>query len=80
MQVVDQVLASIELAIALAGPLLAVSVATQLAFALTARAAVPLSLGPALPALRVVVLLLLVGALFQAVALALFEQLNLRLP
>ncbi|HEX2879720.1 MAG TPA: flagellar biosynthetic protein FliR [Polyangiaceae bacterium] len=80
LQIVTQVLGAIDLALAIAGPLLAVSFVSQVAVALTLRASLPLSLGPALPALRAVIVLLLFGLLFQAVALALFEQLDLRLP
>lgn len=80
LQVVEQVLGAIDLALAIAAPLLAVSFATHIAFALMARASVPLSGSPALPALRAVVLLVLFSLLFQAIALALFEQLDLRLP
>jgi type III secretory pathway component EscT len=80
LQVVTQVLGAIDLALAIAGPLLAVSFVSQVAVALTMRAWLPLSLGPALPALRAVIVLLLFGLLFQAVALALFEQLDLSLP
>lgn len=80
LQVVEQVLGAIDLALAIAAPLLAVSFATHLAFALMARASVPVGWSPALPALRAVVLLVLFSLLFRAVALALFEQIDLRVP
>jgi type III secretory pathway component EscT len=79
-QVVTQVLGAIDLALAIAAPLLAVTFVVQIASAVTARASGPLSLGPGLPALRSLIVLCLLGLLFQALALALFEQLDLRLP
>lgn len=79
-QLVEQVLGAIDLALAIAGPLLAVSFVTHVAAGLTARASIPMSLGPALPALRALLVLLLFSLLFRAIALALFEQLDLRLP
>jgi type III secretory pathway component EscT len=78
--VLEQVLAAIELALTLAAPLLAVALLTQVVFAVTARAAAPVSLLPALPALRAVAVLLLFALLLQTLALALFEQMDLRLP
>jgi type III secretory pathway component EscT len=80
MLIVTQVLGAIDLALAIAGPLLAVSFVTQVAAALTVRASVPLSLGSGLPALRAPVVLFLFGLLFQSVAFALFEQFDWRLP
>jgi type III secretory pathway component EscT len=79
-QLIEQILGAIDLALAIAGPLLAVSFVTHIAAGLTARASVPLSFGPAMPALRSLVILFLFSLLFQALGLALFEQLELRLP
>jgi type III secretory pathway component EscT len=80
LHVVEQVLAAIHLALALAGPMLAVAWATHIGFGLVARAASPVSFAPMLPALRAIVALLFFALLFQALAGALFEQLDGRLP
>jgi flagellar biosynthetic protein FliR len=76
LHVVEQVLAAINLALAIAAPLIAVAFVTHIAFALLARAALPVSLMPALPALRALVVLFLFAALFQAIAWVLFERIG----
>jgi hypothetical protein len=77
---VRQVAHSIELAIVIAAPLIAIALACEMVFALTARAATPLALASVLPAFRGLVVLAAFGLLFQALAWALFEMIDLGLP
>jgi len=78
--VANQILLAINLALAIAGPLVAVAFTVQVAFALVTRAAMPVALHSFLPALRSLGVLFVFGILFHVITLALSEQIDQRLP
>ncbi|HTM45996.1 MAG TPA: flagellar biosynthetic protein FliR [Polyangiaceae bacterium] len=77
---VQQVTQCLYLAVAIAAPLVAVVLVMDVIFALVVRAAVPVALGVLIPAVRSVALLFVFGLLFNAVAWALTERIDLALP
>lgn len=78
--VVQQVGDAIDLAVMIALPLVGVALAVQVAWALWLRLAQPLALAGLLPALRSLAVLAVFALLFQSLAWALVERVELGLP